>query len=129
MPIFEKLICGQHIDVFGHMNHAKYVEIFEEARWHLCADLLNELKKIDLAFVVVNLNIDYKCPANCQDWVTIDARLTKINNSSLVMQQTMLNKQSQIVLSTISLTLALINIKTLHPQKINDSLKNILNKF
>lgn len=29
------LIREQHLDTFGHVNNAKYLELFEEARWDL----------------------------------------------------------------------------------------------
>jgi acyl-CoA thioester hydrolase len=32
---YELLIREQHLDTFGHVNNAKYLEIFEEARWDL----------------------------------------------------------------------------------------------
>lgn len=36
-PVFEYevLIRESHLDVFGHVNNANYLEIFEEARWDL----------------------------------------------------------------------------------------------
>ena len=35
-----------HLDTFGHMNHAKYLEIFEQARWELINEGGYGLKKI-----------------------------------------------------------------------------------
>jgi thioesterase-3 len=32
---YELLIREQHLDSFGHVNNAKYLEILEEARWEL----------------------------------------------------------------------------------------------
>lgn len=32
---YELLIREQHLDTFGHVNNAKYLEILEEARWEL----------------------------------------------------------------------------------------------
>jgi thioesterase-3 len=32
---YELLIREQHLDIFGHVNNAKYLEILEEARWEL----------------------------------------------------------------------------------------------
>lgn len=26
-------VRGYHVDVFGHVNHARYLEFLEEARW------------------------------------------------------------------------------------------------
>ena len=32
---YEVVIREHHLDVFGHVNHAVYLELFEEARWEL----------------------------------------------------------------------------------------------
>ena len=32
---YELVIREQHLDTFGHVNNAKYLEILEEARWEL----------------------------------------------------------------------------------------------
>lgn len=31
--VFELQILERHLDTFGHVNNARYLEIFEEARW------------------------------------------------------------------------------------------------
>ncbi|HEX3777941.1 MAG TPA: thioesterase family protein [Polyangiaceae bacterium] len=38
--VFEQTIVirEQHLDTFGHVNNARYLEIFEQARWDLITD-------------------------------------------------------------------------------------------
>jgi YbgC/YbaW family acyl-CoA thioester hydrolase len=38
--VFEKaiLISEAHLDSFGHLNNARYLELFEQARWDLITD-------------------------------------------------------------------------------------------
>ena len=38
--VFEQaiLIREEHLDTFGHVNNARYLEIFEQARWDLITD-------------------------------------------------------------------------------------------
>jgi acyl-CoA thioester hydrolase len=38
--VFEQslVIREQHLDTFGHVNNARYLEIFEQARWDLITD-------------------------------------------------------------------------------------------
>lgn len=40
------LILESHLDSFGHMNNATYLEVFEEARWDLVTGRGYGLKKI-----------------------------------------------------------------------------------
>ena len=129
MLVYRKMISGQYIDVYGHMNHARFIELFEEARWHLCLELLNDLAKYNTAFIIVNLNIDYKRAANCQDWVLIDAQLHQINNSSIILKQTMRHETTQKILSSTNITLALVDLETKRAKKINGEIKQILEQW
>lgn len=39
-PVFEQTIVirEEHLDTFGHVNNARYLELFEQARWDLITD-------------------------------------------------------------------------------------------
>jgi thioesterase-3 len=39
-PVFEQTIVirEEHLDTFGHVNNARYLEIFEQARWDLITE-------------------------------------------------------------------------------------------
>jgi len=58
------------------VNHARYLELLEEARWRLFEDRLGRgaLRKDESPVVVVNVNIDYKAPAKLYDTLVIDTR-------------------------------------------------------
>ena len=55
-------IRGYHIDVFGHMNNARYLELMEEARWryidatHFQETLTNVARHAQASQVYVNLD-------------------------------------------------------------------------
>jgi len=58
-------VRGYHLDVYQHVNNARYLEFLEEARW----DGLEQEEGFQwmtanrIAFVVVNININYRRPA------------------------------------------------------------------
>ncbi len=58
-------VRNYHVDQFGHVNHARYVEFMEEARWRYMEDnesAAESLHRLDLIHVVVNINIAYRKP-------------------------------------------------------------------
>ncbi|HAT24716.1 MAG TPA: thioesterase, partial [Pantoea septica] len=67
-------VRGYHLDVYQHVNNARYLEFLEEARWQWLeeADAFNWLQQQQLAFVVVNININYRRPAVLGDVLAID---------------------------------------------------------
>ncbi|KEG13076.1 hypothetical protein DQ04_01231110 [Trypanosoma grayi] len=48
-------------DMFGHINNARYLEIFELARWHHAgyAGLATTLREANASFVVASANVQY----------------------------------------------------------------------
>ena len=59
-------VRGFHVDVFGHVNHARYLEFLEEARWTFFEEwpaLTAALHAWGIVHAVVNINIDYKSQA------------------------------------------------------------------
>lgn len=62
--IFEypMIIKEHHLDTFGHVNNATYLEIFEEARWQFITDNgygLDKVKSTGLGPVVLEINIRF----------------------------------------------------------------------
>ena len=55
-------VRGFHIDIFSHVNNARYLEFMEEARW-VIIDKYIGIKRMQakgIIFVVVNININYR---------------------------------------------------------------------
>ena len=68
-------VRGYHVDVFGHVNHARYLEFLEEARWAFFEEwpaLTAALHARGIIHVVVNINIDYKSQATVGDLLRIE---------------------------------------------------------
>ena len=59
-----------HIDVFGHMNNAKYLEILEEARWDLLENRgfgLAYIRESSIGPVVLDAKIQFKKELKVRD--------------------------------------------------------------
>jgi len=69
MHTTEIKVRGYHLDVFGHVNNARYLEFLEEARWAIFDDKVNleDLAREGYVFTVVNININYRRPAFLHD--------------------------------------------------------------
>ncbi len=82
-------VRGYHIDFFGHVNNARYLEFLEEARWRFFEEPDGAIgfTRLKLDFVVANINISYRHPAVMGDLLEIHTRLTEIRRSSAVLHQ------------------------------------------
>ncbi len=67
-------VRGFHLDVYQHVNNARYLEFLEEARWDGLenAESFQWLPAHSIAFVVVNININYRRPAVLGDVLHLD---------------------------------------------------------
>lgn len=77
-------VRGYHLDVYQHVNNARYLEFLEEARWHGLenSDSFHWMTAHNIAFVVVNININYRRPAVLSDLLTITSQLQQLNGKS-----------------------------------------------
>ena len=73
-------VRGYHLDVYQHVNNARYLEFLEEARWDGLenSDSFQWMTAHNIAFVVVNININYRRPAVLSDLLTITSQLAAI---------------------------------------------------
>ena len=58
----ELKVRGYHLDVYGHVNNARWVELLEEARWRwLDHELdLRTWDEMGQGIAVVNLDVTYR---------------------------------------------------------------------
>ncbi len=70
-------IRNYHIDNFGHVNHGRYVELLEEARWRYLEEnnLLAAIHRANAFHVVSQLTIQYRRPAGIGDILRFETRI------------------------------------------------------
>ncbi len=76
MSRFEQkvVIKETHLDVFGHMNNATYLQIFEEARWDLIVSRgfnLEQIKKSKTGPVILECNIKFLKELQAREEITV----------------------------------------------------------
>ncbi|MGC0985093.1 YbgC/FadM family acyl-CoA thioesterase [Pantoea agglomerans] len=107
-------VRGYHLDVYQHVNNARYLEFLEEARWEWLEEVeaFHWLQEQKLAFVVVNININYRRPAVLGDVLTIDSEITQLNDKSGIIAQRVLLADQETVVADAALTFVCIDLRT-----------------
>jgi len=82
-------VRGYHLDVYQHVNNARYLEFLEEARWDGLenSESFRWMTARRIAFVVANININYRRPAVLGDRLTVTSHLQQLNGKSGVLSQ------------------------------------------
>lgn len=107
-------VRGYHLDVYQHVNNARYLEFLEEARWEALETqaAFRWLTEHNIAFVVVNININYRRPAVLGDVLKVVSRLEQLNGKSGVLRQDIhLQPEGELVADAL-ITFVCIDLKT-----------------
>jgi thioesterase III len=124
-------VRGFHIDIFSHVNNARYLEFMEEARW-VIIDKYIGLKRMQakgIIFVVVNININYRKPASMGDILELFLGLTKIGGKSAVFYQEIRLKETDTVVADAQVTFVFADKNTGKAVKMDDDIKRLLAKI
>lgn len=80
-------IRGYHLDVFGHVNNARFLEFLEEARWELFDRHIGTIDPAKMGLAVVNIDINFRKPILFGDVVGVYAGLRSVGHKSAVIEQ------------------------------------------
>ncbi|MBS0054314.1 thioesterase family protein [Yersinia sp. Marseille-Q3913] len=124
-------VRGFHIDVFQHVNNARYLEFLEEARWEWLdgEPAAQWMAENQIAFIVVNINISYRRPAVLGDLLRIDSQLLRLNGKSGVMKQIVSLEPESIPVADAELTFVCIDLNSQKALPIEGELREKLQEF
>lgn len=126
-------IHGYHIDVFQHVNNARYLEFYEADRWEWMnkRNFINWAIKNNLTMAAVNINVNYIQGVLLGDELTVVTRMDKIGSKSAVCYQQIIrnNAGGSEVVSDAYVTFVFIDNITNKAIVIDDELREKLASF
>lgn len=106
-------VRGYHLDGYGHVNNARYLEFMEEGRWDYFDQhpaMIKELHQAGRAFVVVNLNIDYLAAARHGDDLEIMTGIVDVGERSGLCHHRIVRKDGTVI-AQADLTFVLLDMQ------------------
>ena len=106
-------VRGFHLDIYQHVNNARYLEYLEEARWEYLEDTgdIEYFHRIGLAWVIVNININYRAAATMGQLLEITTGLNRISDKSATLYQKIMLKGTETVVADADVTFVLMDQK------------------
>lgn len=122
-------IRGYHLDLFGHVNNARYLEFLEEARWAAFEKTvdLEQMARKGWAFTVVNVNINYRRPALMNDVLRIETRIAEWRRRSAVVRQEVLQAQGGELVADADVTFVIFDTAKQKTAILEGALLEMLN--
>lgn len=112
--IYEVLITEKHLDTFGHVNNAVYLELYEEARWDLITKGgwgLDKIQKEKIGPVITSIKIDFKREISNRTKIYIHTKFGGFRNSKVsYINQQMLDDAGNI-LNEMSMEAGLFDLR------------------
>lgn len=111
--VYEVIIKESMLDMMGHLNHAAYLTVFEEARWDICARqgmTIERMQERGIGLVVIEANIHYRKELRARDRVVIRTRFLDIDRKIWRVSQTM-HKDDKELCSTLHIKGAVFHLQ------------------
>lgn len=102
-----------HLDTFGHMNHATYLQLFEQARWEFVTKRGYGLKKVQetqIGPTILEAHVKYKRELRLRETVTIESVCPPYEGKIGRVFQRMLNSKNQEA-ATLEIIVGLFDMK------------------
>jgi thioesterase III len=106
MHLKELRVRGFHLDIYQHVNNARYLEFLEEARWQFFDDMaLTPLFcEAMCAMGVINININYRHSAYFGDDLLIGTYFSKVQSRKAILTQVIRLKNTDQVIAEAVVT-------------------------
>lgn len=124
-------VRGYHLDLYRHVNNARYLEFLEEARWSFLETRgnIDALEKSGYAFAVVNININYRRAAYMGEMLCIATSVKSIGQRSCAMYQLVTLDGTDTVVADADVTFVIIDTRTEKAAVLDGELRGMLEQL
>ena len=95
-------VLESHLDSFGHMNHATYLQIFEQARWEFITKAgwgLERIQKEQIGPTILEIKVQYKRELRLRHDVSILSKVNPYKGKLTTIEQQMINDKGEVCAS------------------------------
>lgn len=91
-------VLETHLDTFGHMNHATYLVVFEQARWEFITEHgwgLDRIQERKIGPTILEVKVRYKRELRLREDIKIVSKVYPAEGKLSRIEQTMLNSKGE----------------------------------
>lgn len=113
MHKYQVAIIEGHLDTFGHVNNARYLDLYEEARWDLISNNgygLARIQELKQGPVVLELNLVFKREITNREVITIETEPVELDHPLVMQLKQRMMKADGSVASTLDLKVGLMDM-------------------
>jgi len=121
-------VQGFHLDRYGHVNNARYLEFLETGRWDFIREYLDMhlLEQKQWGFFISQIDIHYKKPAHLDDIVLVQTAVHEIGSVKTTMRQQIFHSETNVLLVEAYVTFAMMHLPTQKVLRLKGEVLNFL---
>ncbi|MCF8060577.1 MAG: acyl-CoA thioesterase [Bacteriovoracaceae bacterium] len=107
-------VLESHLDTFGHINNATYLQLFEEARWDLITERgwgLKEVQAREIGPVILELNLKFKREIKNREIITVVSQSGDMLNKLVMTMHQKMIKENGDVAAILDIHVGLMDLK------------------
>lgn len=111
---YQTLIREHHLDTFGHVNNATYLQILEDARWEFLdanGMTLHTIHEAGIGPIVLECNIQFLKELRLRQTIVIESQMLSYEKKIGIMRQDILDEHGT-VFSKAKLIFGVFDLKT-----------------
>jgi len=112
---YEFEVLGTHLDVFGHVNNAVYLQLYEMARWDFIEKNgfgLERIKELKNGPVILDMTISFRAELKNRDIIRIESWSCGMKNKYVMKLFQRMVKSDGTEASTLDLSVGLFDLET-----------------
>lgn len=124
-------VRGYHLDAYGHVNNARWLELLEEARWRWLDEAvdLGAWDRDGRGIAVLNIDVTYRRPARRHDVVTLISWMSRLGGKACVCRQRAVNRDTGDPLLDAAITFVLFDLQTGRSRALDDDARAQLGRY
>jgi thioesterase III len=129
--VTEIKVRGYHVDAFGHVNNARWLELLEEARWRWLDEAV-DLRVWDAdgrGIAVLNIDVTYRRPALRHDTLVLTAWMTRMGGKACACRQQAASRETGEVLLDATVTFVLFDLTTGRARAVDGDSRERLGRY
>lgn len=110
---YKILIREHHLDSYGHVNNATYLNLFEEMRWEVCTERNYGYEKVHAEQkgpVILEINMKFLKELKLRETITITLELVSYDQKVTYLLQKMVKENGQTACE-LKLTMGFFDLK------------------
>ena len=96
---YKRRIFGYECDIYGHLNNANYLHLYEEARADALEQMdmpIRKLNDMDYHIYITNIELSFKKGIPLEETVTIRSIIKSMNRVSTIWEQKIYNCKNEL---------------------------------